>query len=231
MRSLTAYLSVLTLVVGSAACGASAGVNAQAQQAPAQAPSTRCDLSLPNLETQETSGIGSVRPNVRRVYQTITTAEDRQRVLICREIDTNLDGAPDVVRRFPLKGDTSTEEADTNHDGRIDTWVTFQKGKVSEERLDRNHDGMADEWRYFSLGQISRIKRDPQFRGKASVWEIYRDGQLERMGVDLNGDDRVDRWDHDSELRRKLEDAERQKDAEAAAKASASNTGEQPKSP
>jgi hypothetical protein len=45
------------------------------------------------------------------------------------------------------------------------------------------------------------------------------------MGVDVDGDEHVDRWDHDNEMRRRFEDAERKKDeadqATAAKKAQA----------
>ena len=37
---------------------------------------------------------------------------DRQRILVCREIDTNLDGIKDVVRTFNEKGEALREEAD-----------------------------------------------------------------------------------------------------------------------
>ena len=43
-------------------------------------------------EASEVAGPGSISPNVRRVYQIVGTGEDRHKVLICREIDTNFDG-------------------------------------------------------------------------------------------------------------------------------------------
>src|SRR5207249_3428895 len=66
-----------------------------------------------------------------------------------------------------------------------------------------------------SGGKLSRVTRDTNHDSKPDVWEIYRDGKLERMGVDVDGDEHVDRWDHDNELRRRFEDAERKKDEEA----------------
>jgi hypothetical protein len=171
-------------------------------------------------EASETAGPGSIQPNVRRVYQVIGTGEDRHKVLICREIDTNFDGIKDVVRRYNEKGESVSEEADSNYDGRIDTWITFVKGRLAEVKLDTNFDGNPDEWKYYSGGKLTRVVRDTNFDGKPDVWEIYRDGHLERMGVDVDGDEHVDRWDHDNEMRRRFEDAERKKDeAEAAAAA------------
>lgn len=170
-------------------------------------------------EASETAGPGAIQPNVRRVYQIVGTGEDRHKVLVCREIDTNFDGVKDVVRRYNEKGESLHEEADTNYDGRIDTWITFARGRLAEVRIDSDHDGNPDEWKYYSGGKLVRVKRDTNRDGKPDVWEIYRMGRLERMGVDLDGDERVDRWDHDSELRRRLEEAERKKEEEAAAEA------------
>jgi hypothetical protein len=166
-------------------------------------------------EASETAGPGALKPNVRRVFQIIGTGEDRHKVLICRESDTNFDGIKDVVRRYNDKGESLHEESDANYDGRLDTWITFAKGRLAEVQVDNDHDGKPDEWKFYSEGQLARIKRDTNHDGKPDVWEIYREGKLERMGVDVDGDERVDRWDHDTELRRRFEEAERKKDEEA----------------
>ena len=169
-------------------------------------------------EASEVAGPGSIQPNVRRVYQLVGTNEDRHKVLICREIDTNFDGIKDVVRHYNEKGESISEEADSNYDGRIDTWITFIHGRLAEVKLDTNHDGKPDEWKYYSNGKLTRVVRDTNFDGKPDVWEIYREGHLERMGVDVDGDEHVDRWDHDTEMRRRFEEAERKKEEEEAAK-------------
>ena len=170
-------------------------------------------------EASEVAGPGSIQPNVRRVYQIIGTGEDRHKVLVCREIDTNFDGIKDVVRHYNEKGESVAEEADSNYDGKIDTWITFIKGGLAEVKLDTNYDGKPDEWKYYSAGKVTRVVRDTNFDGKPDVWEIYRDGHLERMGVDVDGDEHVDRWDHDNDMRRRFEEAERKKDEAEAAKA------------
>ena len=48
--------------------------------------------------------------NVRRVYQIVGSGDDRHKVLVCREIDTNFDGVKDVVRRYNEKGDSISED-------------------------------------------------------------------------------------------------------------------------
>ncbi|WP_437683213.1 hypothetical protein [Sorangium sp. So ce131] len=170
-------------------------------------------------EASETAGPGAIQPNVRRVWQIVGTGEERHKALVCREIDTNFDGVKDVVRRYNEKGESLHEEADSNYDGRIDTWITFATGRLAEVRIDADRDGNPDEWKYYSGGKLARIKRDTNRDGKADVWEIYRMGRLERMGVDLDADERVDRWDHDNEVRRRVEDEERKKEEQAAAEA------------
>lgn len=173
----------------------------------------------PELEVSETAGPGAIHPNVRRVYKVLGLGPDRRKILVCREIDTNLDGYKDVVRFYNEEGQSKEERADTNHDGKIDTWNLFSKGRLAEVKLDKNFDGEADEWKIFVAGKLSRIKRDTDFDQKPDSWEMYRSGRLERMGVDLDGDERVDRWDHDADWRKELEAADKRKREEEAKKA------------
>lgn len=218
-----ARLALLPLALGLAACNS--GPQFKSKEPTVQA-TKRADGSLDDhsmcewrgkadREASEVAGPGSITPNVRRVYQIVGAAEDRHKVLICREIDTNFDGVKDVVRRYNDKGESISEEADANYDGKIDTWITFIKGRLSEVQLDTNYDGKPDEWKYYSNGKLVRVVRDANFDGKPDVWEIYREGHLERMGVDVDGDQHVDRWDHDNEMRRRFEEAERKKDEAA----------------
>jgi hypothetical protein len=173
-------------------------------------------------EASEVAGPGSVLPNVRRVFGLVGTGPDKQRVLVCREVDTNLDGTKDVFRFYTDKGEALREEADANYDGRIDTWLTFAKGRLAEAKVDLDHDGNVDEWKFYSAGKLIRVKRDTNRDSKPDVWEIYAsDGRLERMGVDIDGDERVDRWDHDLDERKKREEKEKKEDEESAKKAQA----------
>lgn len=165
-----------------------------------------CDWrNKPELEVSETAGPGAVRPNIRRVFKIVGEGDDRHKTLICREIDTNLDGIKDVVRTFNAKGEAIREEADTNYDGKVDVWLQFSNGRVIEEDTDTIGDGKPHIWKVYSNGQLSRIKRDTRGTGKADVWEIYTKGRLERMGVDQSGDGRVDLWERDGIYQKQLE--------------------------
>jgi hypothetical protein len=169
-----------------------------------------CDWkNKPELEVSETAGPGAFKPNVRRVYKVYGESETRHKTLICREIDTNLDGIKDVVRTFNAKGEALHEEADTDYDGKIDVWVDFVDGRMSIEKIDTKHSGKPDVWKYYVNGQLSRVQRDTNGDGKPDVWEIYtKSGHLERMGIDNNHDGHVDRWDRDEDLQRAAENEE-----------------------
>ena len=110
----------LSLFVAVTACGGTKfeakgpGVKAERRADGTIDDRTLCDWKGKNdREASETAGPGSVTPNVRRVYQIVGTRDDRHKVLICREIDSNFDQVKDVVRRYNDKGESLSEEADS----------------------------------------------------------------------------------------------------------------------
>ncbi len=183
----------------------------------------RCEAAgRADREVRESAGLGSIRPNIRRVYATIGSGEERRRVLLCREVDTNLDQVKDVVRTFNDKGESLREVSDSDYDGKVDTWITFAGGRMAKVDVDADRDGRPDEHRFYVRGKLSRLQRDTNRDGRADVWEIYEEGRLRRMGHDLDFDGHVDRWDRDEAeeraiLERELEE-ERKRTAEAAAR-------------
>jgi hypothetical protein len=181
---------------------------------------SRCDYKgRGDREASETAGPGSIAQNIRRVYQLMGEGEERRRVLICREVDTNLDGVKDVVRTYNERGEALRETADTDFDGKIDTWVTFNRGKIAKVAVDHTKNGKPDEMRVYMNGKLSRVQRDSNDDGKIDTWEIYDDGKLQRAGVDLDRDGRVDRWDRDEVTLRELNEKERREDEAAEKKA------------
>lgn len=148
-------------------------------------------------EVSESVGTGSLQPSIRRVYRVIGDGQERRRVLVCREVDTNLDGVKDLVRRYSDQGEAQEEQADSDYDGQLDTWIRFAKGRIAQVEVDNSGDGKADETRYYLRGKLSRVQRDTNGDGNPDIWEIYAEGHLERMGVDVDFDGRVDRWNRD----------------------------------
>lgn len=169
-----------------------------------------CDArGAPDLDVVETMGPGALKPNVRRVYKVFGDVDRPRRVLVCREIDTNLDGIKDVVRTYNDNGEPLREEADTDYDGRIDVWTDFVDGIIAEVQVDTNKDGEPDVWKFYVDGQLQRVRRDRNGDGKPDVWEFWSNGRLERIGYDETFDGKVDRWDRDRELKHEVEAAER----------------------
>jgi hypothetical protein len=231
MKARTVWLPLALLING---CGASAAppkprpVNDTLEGATAVGDdASRCEYrGRADREAKESAGLGTIRPNIRRVYALVGEGDDRRRVLLCREIDTNLDGTKDVVRTFNDKGESLRELADSDYDGKIDTWVTFAKGRMAKVELDSNRDGIPDQFLYYVQGKLARLQRDTNGDGKPDVWEIYEDGALRRMGFDLDFDGHVDRWDRDEiaervALERELREEEKAKRDQAAAAAEA----------
>ena len=172
---------------------------------------SRCDFKgRADREVSEATGPGAKFPNIRRVYGIVGQGEERRRVLLCREVDTNLDGAKDIVRTFNDKGEPLSELSDSNYDGKIDTWIAFTRGRVAKMQLDTAGRGSADETRFYVGGKLSRAQRDTNQDGKPDVWEVYEDGRLQRIGVDLDFDGHVDRWDRDEIALREIAERERQ---------------------
>ena len=183
-----------------------------------------------DLEVSETAGPGAIKPNVRRVFKTVGDADNRHKTLVCREIDTNLDGIKDVMRTFNAKGEALHEQSDTDYDGKVDIWMNFVNGRLEEEDNDTNKDGKPDVWKFYVDGALNRVKRDRNFDGQPDVWEIYNRGHLERMGVDDTFDGHVDRWDRDEQLKYEAEAADRKArdemmNAESAARGDAGGGG------
>ena len=218
MKTQRSIVLLSCLAAAVAACGGappppSAAVTPGGSKDPGSWPKddrTMCDWrNKPELEVVETAGPGAMRPNVRRVFKMFGDAESKRRVLVCREIDSNLDGIKDVGRTFNEKGEALREEANTDYDGRADVWISFVGGRLAEENIDTNKDGKPDIWKVYTNGLLSRVKRDRNFDGKPDVWEIYAKGKLERMGVDESYDGHVDRWDRDLIAQAQADEAER----------------------
>lgn len=205
-QSSRAILSLYVLAAfGFAGCGGQEGAEAKTAHSASKGrgagpadDTSYCEFKgRLDREVAESVGTGSLQPSIRRVYRVIGEGQERRRVLVCREVDTNLDGVKDLVRRYSDQGEAQEELADSDYDGELDTWIRFTKGRIAQVEVDRNGDGKADETRYYLRGKLSRVQRDTNGDGNPDIWEIYADGHLERMGVDVDFDGRVDRWNRD----------------------------------
>ncbi len=161
-------------------------------------------------EMSEYDTTGDQVPDVRKVFRRVGDPPAVRLVLLCREVDLNGDGIKDIVRYYDEGGRPLREEADRDFDGKMDLLVIFQDGIVVRKELDTNGDGVVDAKVFYENGKPFRAERDTRGRSTANhwqpdTWEYFVQGRLVRTGVDLDGDGRVDRWDRNEELQRRLE--------------------------
>lgn len=210
--------ALIAVALAACGCGTSNGDARDPTKArgKAVADGARCEFKgMTDREAVEAVGTRAVQPSIRRVFRVVGEGEQRRRVLMCREVDTNLDGAKDLVRFYNDKGEPTEEQADSDYDGRFETTIRFAKGRIAQVVIDKDGDGAAEETRYYQQGRLSRVQRDTNHDGKPDVWEIYVAGRLARMGVDLDHDGRVDRWNRDQIARREAERRERDEEERA----------------
>jgi hypothetical protein len=194
-------------------------VDHDAEDGAAERDDSRCEFKgRADREVAESVGTGALQPSIRRVYRVVGQGSERRRILVCREVDTNLDGVKDVVRRYTDLGEVIEEQADTNYDGAPDTSTRFSRGRILQIEVDLNQDDKPEETRYYQDGKLSRVQRDTNGDGKPDIWEIYAGGHLERMGVDVDFDGRVDRWNRDEVSARAQRAAEAKDPAASGAK-------------
>jgi hypothetical protein len=217
------YGTLLLSALSALACGGSGTAQTQPRLSDKQVTgvaaddASRCDYKgRADREVQEVRGPGAQHPNIRRVFSIVGEGEDRKKILLCREVDTNLDGAKDVMRTYTDKGEPLNELADTNFDGKVDTWITFARGRIAKVQLDKSGRGQPEEVKFYVAGKLARAQRDTNKDGKPDQWEIYDEGRLQRLGVDLDYDGRVDRWDRDEIALRDIEAKEKAEEKKAA---------------
>jgi hypothetical protein len=220
----TSFLSWASLAaLWALGCGGGAATQTQPKMSDKQVSgvaaddASRCDYKgRSDREVQEVRGPGAMQPNIRRVFAIMGEGEERKKILLCREVDTNLDGAKDVMRTYTDKGEPLNELADTNFDGKVDTWITFARGRIAKVQLDKSGRGQPEEVKFYVSGKLARAQRDTNKDGKPDQWEIYDEGRLQRLGVDLDFDGRVDRWDRDEIALRDIEAREKAEEQKAA---------------
>jgi hypothetical protein len=203
VRHSSTFAAAIIAALPVLACGASGGSQTQAKMSDKQVSgvaaddASRCDYKgRADREVNEVRGPGAQHPNIRRVYSIVGEGED--------------------LRTYTDKGEPLNELADTNFDGKVDTWITFTRGRIAKVQLDKTGRGQPEEVKFYVGGKLARAQRDTNKDGKPDQWEIYDEGRLQRLGVDLDFDGRVDRWDRDEIALRDIETKEKAEEKRAA---------------
>ncbi len=141
-----------------------------------------------------------------KVYVDIVKNDQKQKVLIRREIDMNYDGIPDYIKFYSEKGQIKREFLDQNFDQIFDTIRTYENNKVvriehfkkeplNKDLITRNLEVMPFKVHYFTTsGMLKKITEDRNSDGKEDYFFYYLNGKLDRIGIDDDGDLKIDRW-------------------------------------
>ena len=119
---------------------------------------------------------------------------DDQEQLAEKRTDTNGDGRHDEVV-FYEDGKPERAESDTNYDGRVDLWITYDAdGKPAAQERDTNGDGKRDQWIQLEDGVPRNQRDDKNGDGKPDATLHFARRQPEQLEEDANFDGRIDRW-------------------------------------
>jgi hypothetical protein len=86
-----------------------------------------------------------------------------------QEMDINFDGNIDAVYVYEWGGKVKEEILDTDYDGRMDNWRTYEDGNLVEDQIDSDADGEVDIWFYIDRGMIIRLEIDTSGDGKPDL--------------------------------------------------------------
>ena len=116
--------------------------------------------------------------------------------MVRQEEDSDFDGTIDK-KSAAGAGGTQIQQADTNGDGAIDTWITTNAaGEVIKKDEDRSGDGKADLVAWFEGGQLSRLEQDTG-RGCVDLKQWFDgNGKVRAEYKDANGDCKIDAWSY-----------------------------------
>jgi hypothetical protein len=110
-----------------------------------------------------------------------------------RSLDADMDGRPEQIRYFDEKsGELLRVEQDTDYDGDLDTWQTYEDGELASRQIDVSDDGRPDLWEtYANRVMVSReVDRDSD--GVRDAFYDYEGDSLVRERHDANGDGAMD---------------------------------------
>jgi hypothetical protein len=126
-----------------------------------------------------------------------------EQTVVQRNLDVDEDGRPEQVRYVdPSSGNVVRQENDSDYDGEIDVWQTYEAGEIASRAEDSNGDGAADVWESYSRGRMVERTVDRDTDGVQDAFYRYDGDILAEERHDSDGDGRVDRVVTYSDLHR-----------------------------
>jgi hypothetical protein len=139
--------------------------------------------------------------------------DNAEQTVLQRNLDVDEDGVPEQVRYVdPASGKVVRQESDSDYDGEIDVWQTYQAGEIATRAADSNGDGAADVWESYSRGRMIERTVDRDTDGVQDAFYRYDGDLLAEERHDSDSDGRVDRVVTYSDLHRESAQEDRSGD-------------------
>ncbi len=141
------------------------------------------------------SQAATARPTSRRSY-------DGSGHELCRVVDLNHDGKPDLYEYFDASGAVRRREADYDENGVIDSVEFYEGGALVKREYDTTGQHRVDTWDYFdkTTGKRVRRERDTTNDGRVYQWWTWNGDKI-TIAIDKDGDGKPDAG-HDARSRR-----------------------------
>lgn len=98
------------------------------------------------------------------------------KILRKKRMDEDLDGTPDVVEYYSIKG--VLEKIEELNGGKPSiTWFYGEKEALLRGEEDRDLDGRTDVWYFYENKILARVQEDTNKDGKPDLWEVYDETQ------------------------------------------------------
>jgi hypothetical protein len=157
-----------------------------------------CADQGPNVQSLDTNGDG--KPDLRRVYDRAPGDPGAREV--CRVVDLNHDGRPDIYEYLDAGGAIRRREFCYDETGIVNAIEMYRSGKLTERVYDTTGQHKIDTWDWFDpdapvdakTGRPThplRRERDLHGDGTIDQWWTWSAGGL-RIETDRNGDGKPD---------------------------------------
>jgi hypothetical protein len=95
----------------------------------------------------------------------------------------------------PKSGRLRKMEADTNKNGRFDTYSYMDGTRIDRIEIDRDEDGKIDRWEHYKDGKLESVGSSTRGDGVEDEWAYQGpSGALARIETDTDRDGKIDKW-------------------------------------